>query len=509
VKLRELFKRTLERFIGRPSVYFVGSSYPSKGLTPERLAEILKEADGGCVWRQMELFSEMEEKDTHLFSVLQTRKLALCGLDFEIVPVDESRRQKKIAEFLKEKLEAIENFNEALFDLMDAVGKGFSVLEIIYEYADGEIWVKRLEFIEQKRFSFLAEDGTILAVPRILTEEDMVYGEELAENKFVYFRHKARSGITPRGGIIRPCAWMYLFKNYSLKDWVIFCERYAMPLRVGKYSPGAGDEEISLLKKAVLQLGADGAAVISDNTLIDLIESKARGEVGAYEKLCNYCDRQMSKAVLGQVLTVEPGSSGSYSLGKVQQRVRQDLLEADAKALAEVLRRDLLRPLVRFHFGDEPVPRFKFVVEEREDLEKSAKVLLNLVNAGFGRFIPVQYVHEQFGIPKPKEGEATLGDEINGTQAAKLFVGKLPAKRGEVNEKELDALKAVLDEAAEGIAHEILAPIFRLAKESSDLEELKHRLFELYPQLSTQKLEELLTKALFLAEVWGRLNASG
>ena len=52
------------------------SSYPSDGLTPVKLARIFKEADAGDPFRQMELFEEMESKDTHLFSQLQTRKLA-------------------------------------------------------------------------------------------------------------------------------------------------------------------------------------------------------------------------------------------------------------------------------------------------------------------------------------------------------------------------------------------------------------------------------------------------
>lgn len=42
------------------------SEYPSNGLTPVKLAEILREADAGDVLRQMELFEEMEEKDPHL-----------------------------------------------------------------------------------------------------------------------------------------------------------------------------------------------------------------------------------------------------------------------------------------------------------------------------------------------------------------------------------------------------------------------------------------------------------
>ena len=34
---------------------------------------------------------------------------------------------------------------------------------------------------------------------------------------------------------------MYLFKNYDLKDWVSFAEVYGLPLRLGKYAPGASE----------------------------------------------------------------------------------------------------------------------------------------------------------------------------------------------------------------------------------------------------------------------------
>ena len=40
---------------------------------------------------QAELFEEMEEKDPHLFSQLQTRKNAVTGLDYEVIPVRQRR----------------------------------------------------------------------------------------------------------------------------------------------------------------------------------------------------------------------------------------------------------------------------------------------------------------------------------------------------------------------------------------------------------------------------------
>ncbi|MCC7291939.1 MAG: DUF935 family protein [Phycisphaerales bacterium] len=59
--------------------------YPSVGLTPSRLAGILREADEGSLSSAMHLFEQMEEKDAHLYSVANTRRLALTGLDWQIL----------------------------------------------------------------------------------------------------------------------------------------------------------------------------------------------------------------------------------------------------------------------------------------------------------------------------------------------------------------------------------------------------------------------------------------
>lgn len=55
----------------------------------------------------MELFEEMEEKDTHLFSQMQTRKLAVTGLDWEVQPFSEDEIDKEIADFIDEQLKEL------------------------------------------------------------------------------------------------------------------------------------------------------------------------------------------------------------------------------------------------------------------------------------------------------------------------------------------------------------------------------------------------------------------
>lgn len=339
------------------------SGYPSSGLTPRRLAAVLREADAGNLVRQMELFGEMEEKDAHLYSCLQTRKLAVAGSPWDVLPAsDEAGSAAEVAAFVKEAFNGMDNLEEAFTDLLDAVGKGFSVSEIIWEIAAGKVLPRALKKRQQKRFTFMEVEGYSEA-PRLITDAEPVYGIPLTPDKFVMHVYRAGADLPERGGLLRVLSWVYLFKNYALKDWVSFCEVFGMPLRLGVYSPAASKEDRDALLQAVTNLGSDAAGIISESTRIEFVEAAKKGDGGPYNALIEQMNKEVSKAVLGQTLTTDVGSKGSYAAGIVHQGVRMDIARADARALERAINRDLIRPLVKFNFGPlTNIPSFKFTI---------------------------------------------------------------------------------------------------------------------------------------------------
>jgi phage gp29-like protein len=390
------------------------SQYPSKGLTPEKLASILVEADQGDAYRQAELFEEMEEKDAHLFSEFQKRKNAVLSFDYEIQPFSESAEDKKIAEFLQDVFFNLPKFEDAMLDLLDAIPKGFALIEPIYDFLDNRVVISDLSWIHQKRAVFYDRGAggiwqKTFEMPKIITEAEQINGEIMPPFKLIYHRHKARSGYDTRAGIMRVCAWMYLFKNYSIKDWVAFAEIFGMPLRLGKYDSAASKEDKDSLITAIQSLGTDAAGVISKNTEIEFVESvkSTSGTDNIYSLLANFCDKQMSKAILGQTLTTQEGDSGSYALGKVHNEVRQDLTRGDSEALSKTIRFQAFRPLVGWNFGwDKPLPWFKIQYEPSEDLKTLSEVYKNV--SALGQPISQEHVSERFKIPLPGDGETVL-----------------------------------------------------------------------------------------------------
>ena len=492
------------------------SEYPSNGLTPVKLAEIFREADAGDVLRQMELFEEMEEKDPHLFSQLQTRKNAVTGLDFEVIPFGDEPLDKEIADFIEEQLNGIESFEDVENDLLDAIGKGFAVSEILWGYDEGHVVVQDIKTRHQKRFFWDTLDDSF----KVRTK-DAPEGILLPANKFIVHKYKARSGHTSRAGILRVVAWMYLFKNYDLKDWVSFAEIYGLPLRLGKYAPGASDSDKAALMRALIQIGSDAAGIIPDGTSIDFITTEKTSSSDLYERLARYCDEQISKAILGQTLTSDSGG-GSYAQSKTHNDVRHDLTVADCKALASTLRRDLIRPLCIFNFGeDKRIPYIRFDCEESEDLTQTATILGTLIEK-VGLRVPTSFVYKKFSIPEPEEGEEiakpTYGGGMGGVLPFKsdaLLSLKAGADAPIGTQQHIDRLAAAALHKGVGSFKRAFEPVLKMIENADSLEQLRELMeddaavAELYAAMDVSEVEELLQKVMLYADLEGRVVEDG
>ena len=113
-------------------------------------------------------------------------------------------------------------------------------------------------------------------------------------------------------------------------------------MRIGKYSPDAKTEAINVLKRAVLGLGADAAALISDATNIEVLDMKGAGTT-MFERLQEHLAVKIDKVVLGHqaAATATPGKLGSE---EQVEKIGQLLKESDARELQQTIRQQLLYP---------------------------------------------------------------------------------------------------------------------------------------------------------------------
>lgn len=403
VNLSQLTKPVAAPVVG--DVTSVWTESQVGGLTPKSLAEILRSAARGYPDRFFILAEEMEERDLHYGSVLGTRKLAVSGVEPIVVPASKSSADKKLADAVTELVTAPEFTDDYAIDLLDALGKGYSVVETIWDRSGKEWRPKSYEWRDPRRFVVDQVDGRTLRHKVAGRTE----GEDLPPFLFSVHHPKRKSGLPVRGGLARLAAWAFLFKSYSLKDWMAFLEVYGMPLRLGKYGRDASTDDKRVLLKAVRDLSSDAAAIVPQGMDIQFIESTGGGGNAVFKDMAEYLDRQISKGVLGQTMTTDDGAS--LSQAKIHESVRHDIARADARQLGTTANRDLIRPFIDLNFGpQDKYPTVVWPITESEDIKVLAEVVDKAV--GMGVEIDADEFRERIGFGTPAAGVRLLGAKL-------------------------------------------------------------------------------------------------
>ena len=488
-------------------------SHPARGLTPSKLNSILIGAEQGDVIAQYELFEDMEERDGHILAEMGKRRRAVSGLAWDIVPPkNPSAQEKKNAEELYELVDSIEDLDGVIYDATDAIGKGFSCQEIEWHRV-GKYWLPR-SITHRPQPWFRLHRGF---QQEIRLRDNSPEGSPLQPFGWITHTHRARSGYLERANLFRALVWPYLFKNYSVGDLAEFLEIYGIPLRVGKYPPGASEKEKTTLLRALMQVGRNAAGIIPDGMALDFHDA-ADGDPAAFQLMIDWCERTVSKVILGATLTSQADrGSNTNALGNVHNEVRKDLRDADAKQVARTLGRDLVYAIAAINGleggdGLRRCSRLQLDIAENADLKALADSLPGLAKAGMR--IPLEWVHKETGIPMAEDGEEVLQAEASPAAAtgsqevatATARVAALAAQPAPRRDRE-DQLAALLADAADPVVGEWVEQIQDLVAGAGSMEEIRDGLLQLLPQLDAGKFAQVMQHALAVAGAAGMLDA--
>lgn len=511
------------------------SDHPSNRITPSKLKSILEDAENGDITAQHELFMDIEEQDSAIGANIQTRKRAILTLDWRIAePRNATPAEEKLQTEIDELFYQYPNLENLLMDMMDAVGHGFSALEIEWKLENGKYIPHNFIPRPQSWFKLDKNDNLLLKTPT------NPMGEPLRQFGWVVHSHKSRSVQLARMGLFRTLAWLYMFKHYSVRDFAEFLELYGMPIRIGKYGAGATNEEKRTLLRALAQIGHNAAGIMPDSMTIELHNAANTGAGSAnnpFLQMVDWCEKSIARLILGQTLTSgADGKSSTNALGNVHNEVRRDLLVSDAKQVAQTITQQIILPYLQINVDPNialhRVPYFEFDTKKYDDLSTFADAIPKLV--GIGVQIPEKWTRDKLGIPEAQDGEVVLkalqsdfnpdlktpskstalsahvvGCQCAGCLGKGAHVALSAANKGET---EQDLLDNSLNEALNVIDfNRQLDPVVRQLAVAltacNTYEEASDKLAEIYPDLDNAEHQRYLTQAVFLSELLGVSNA--
>ena len=353
-------------------------------------------------------------RDPQVRSNLQTRRLAVIGKEWTIEPASEKAGDQKVADFVTDVLKNFD-FDAARYALLQGILTGFKVSEIMWEYSEGDVWIREMIAKPTRRWSF-----GLRRELRMLTRHNAFEGDPVPERKFQVFRYTSDNGSPYGDGLGSALWWTVWFKKNAIKFWLIFSEKFGSPTAVGKYPVGTPAAQQDALLNALQALQQESAIKIPDTMELSLLEAQRSGSMNNYEMLASFMDQQITKVILGQTLTTEVGHSGRGSSGgkaaaMIHEEVRQDYIKADADLLANQLNARLVKWIVDYNFPDvKKYPKLWIRTEYENDLLQLAQRDQILQNMGMP--ITARYISGNYGIPMCEEGDQVL-TPIKGTQA--------------------------------------------------------------------------------------------
>lgn len=464
---------------------------------------VLRTRGGG----NLEIYEQVKS-DWQVKACFEQRRNAVVSAEWQVDAASDRAVDQQAAEWLRTQLQR-NSWDRITDRMLWSVFYGYSVAELIWEVqADGKLGWKDIKVRDRRRFRF-APDGAL----RLLTPSRMFDGEEAKAPYFWHIATGADHDDEPYGiGLAHWLYWPTLFKRNDITLWLTFLDKFAAPTAIGKFQPGATDGEKARLLAALRAIRSDSGIIIPDGMTAELLEA-ARSGTADYKVLHDTMDEAIAKAILGQTMTTENGSSKSQA--EVHMDVRQDIIKADADLVCESFNNGPVRWATMFNFPNAEPPRVYRVLEEEEDLNSKAERDTKVIGWGFKPSL--DYVRETYGDHWEEKAPAAVADALAAVpgapdpQDAPAFAE--PQAIADAKAAAQDRIDTLLDAATSfGLDwRTFVEPRVRelqaLLDNSFDLDDYKRRVVELAEAPPNSDLADALARCGFAAQLLGRTKA--
>jgi phage gp29-like protein len=451
--------------------------------------------------------------DGHVTAVIQTRKLGTMSEPFDVSPGSIKEQEPDQASVdlcndLREDLWKLDVDN-LISQILDAPLMGMVPIEIVWKADAGKLRIADLIPVPCRWFGFDNDNK-----PRFLSGNNMIMGEPLPEGKFVFARHFP-SYDNPYGiRLLSRCFWPAFFKRGGLKFWVQFVEKYASPFLHGKYqNPADADAMLSQLSNMV----QSAVGVSPVGTEVNVVQGDGSASSDVYETFKTSMDSEISKIILGQTLTTEVGDKGTQALGTVHQTVLEAFRAADRKLIVKTFDEIAwIYQQLNNSAASSPIFAFQSAEDIKKDVADRDKVLSDM-----GTKFSIGYLNRRYGFedgdieakpdpvpPTPFGGPAGPEGSPGKTPFAFAEGNPIADRKSFPDQVTLDHfIEGIPEGALRGIADDVVLPVVSMITSGDSYEAILGKLAELYPAMNSTGFEEILARAIFVADVWGRLNA--
>ena len=254
-----------------------------------------------------------------------------------------------------------------------AMKNGFSVNEINWKMLEkepysGMVGLDCIKLRPSETFTFdIDQFGNVNGlIQRIMGNEIHV-----PLDKVLLFTYDPQQTGLPQGcSDLRAAYGPYKEKLAHRQYRSVAGDKYSTPLAVGHYPPGTPKADQEKFLAVLKTIAVDTAIALPTGMEVEFLQA-SQSVMAPFTETIDSCNKEISRAILGQVLATDEGKTGTGSYA--QARIHEGILGMFLTDLREnvsetVLYEQLVKRLVDFNYDTDLYPKIKLAAPSKDDL---------------------------------------------------------------------------------------------------------------------------------------------
>jgi len=353
------------------------------------------------------IWEVMMERDGDLAVNADKRASELAGLDWQVVSdgSPEGDRHAEALTYFYRHLRTTRALDqdtsggvkELLYQMASAHSYYYSAHEILLRIDNAAAREVTAEFRQTPIWFFESRRGYLGYLKHIFD----VYGQPCLQGEW----------LTVVGmGWMRSLSLAYVVKTLSLRDWLLFSQRYGSGFLEGVTGAQKGDAAWEEATEALQKMANDGVVLHSQGVTMKFLETSAKPAL-PFEPLVEQVNRLYAKCYRGVDLATSSRAAeaggGRHVVGASLQKEEAGIFRArDAAWATDYLNDRVDRPIIRYLFDQEPRAWMAIMPPPDDNATEDLLSVQTLVPMGLR--IGLKEAYQRFRWKTPAGGETCL-----------------------------------------------------------------------------------------------------
>jgi len=322
--------------------------------------------------------------DNHLQGAIESRILRVVNKRFVFKDTDD-KQDDKLSKLINKKW-----FRHAVRKAIESKFYGYSMF-LISDFTSGFI----RKVIDIPRENVIPERGLLLK------EAFNPSGEAIRFNDFPNFLIYIQ--LLPEAvGILERLAPMTIYKRHSWASWDDFEQIFGVPIRIARTMINTKKHKDDL-QHWLEMMGTASYGIFDKQTEIEIKENQKTDSFNVFDKKIERINKEMSKGVVGQTMTMDDGASKSQA--EVHLQVFQDITDADIADVQDWINDEFL-PVLR-NLGYDIPEGYTVELHDKKNVKPSEKIKEDSELMKYGYNLTTEYIESTYGVTLDKENPKT------------------------------------------------------------------------------------------------------